>query len=91
MKQLKIWIITFFIIIFLGLGAVAGLVIFVDPFFQYHKPLNGFPYIVDQQVNMNPGLAKNMDYDIIRQNMTHIKENWKKLARKYLAKLISSN
>lgn len=65
MKQLKIWIITFFIIIFLGLGAVAGLVIFVDPFFQYHKPLNGFPYIVDQQVNMNPGLAKNMDYDSI--------------------------
>ena len=65
MKQLKVWLITFSIITVLGLGAVAGLVILVDPFFQYHKPLEGFPYIVDHQVNMNPGLAKNMDYDSI--------------------------
>lgn len=65
MKQLKIWLITFSIIAVLGLGAVAGLVSLVDPFFQYHKPLEKFPYIVDHQVNMNPGLAKNMDYDSI--------------------------
>lgn len=44
---------------------VAALVYTVDPFFQYHKPLKNFPYIVDHQVNMNPGLAKNMDYDSI--------------------------
>ena len=37
----------------------------MDPFFQYHKPLPGFPYLVDHQVNMNPGLAKNMDYDSV--------------------------
>lgn len=65
MKQLKIWLLTFSIILVLGLGAVAGLVIWVDPFFQYHKPLEQFPYIVDHQVNMNPGLAKNMDYDSV--------------------------
>ena len=65
MKQLRIWLITFSIICVLGLGAVAFLVFAVDPFFQYHKPLAGFPYIVDHQVNMNPGLAKNMDYDSI--------------------------
>ena len=65
MKQLKIWLLTFSIIVFLGLGAIAGLVFLVDPFFQYHKPLTGFPYIVDHQVNMNPGLAKNMDYDSV--------------------------
>lgn len=64
-KQYKKWLITFGLIIILGLGATAGLVIVVDPFFQYHKPLEGFPYIVDNQVNMNPGLAKNMDYDSI--------------------------
>ena len=65
MKQLKLWLITFSFICVLGLGAVAGLVFVVDPFFQYHKPLEGFPYVVDHQVNMNPGLAKNMDYDSI--------------------------
>ena len=65
MKQLKVWLLTFGITAILGLGAMAGLVILVDPFFQYHKPLEGFPYIVDHQVNMNPGLAKNMDYDSI--------------------------
>jgi len=65
MKQLKIWLLTFVMISVLGLGAAAGLVILVDPFFQYHKPLDSFPYIVDSQMNMNPGLAKNMDYDSI--------------------------
>ena len=65
MKQLKVWLIIFGITAVLGLGAVAGLVVLVDPFFQYHKPLENFPYIVDHQVNMNPGLAKNMDYDSI--------------------------
>ena len=65
MKHLKTWLLTFSIIVVFGLGAVAGLVYFVDPFFQYHKPLDGFPYVVDHQVNMNPGLAKNMDYDSV--------------------------
>ena len=65
MKQLKIWLLTFGLIVVLGLGAIAGLVILVDPFFQYHKPLKKFPYIVDHQVNMNPGLSKNMDYDSV--------------------------
>lgn len=65
MKQWKTWLLTFGIVAVLGLSAAAGLVYFVDPFFQYHKPLEGFPYLVDHQVNMNPGLAKNMDYDSI--------------------------
>ena len=44
----------------------------VDPFFQYHKPLENFPYLVDNQINQNPGMAKNMDYDsvILGSSMT---------------------
>ena len=49
----------------IGMIAVAGIVITVDPFFQYHKPLANFPYVVDDQVDMNPGLAQNMDYDSV--------------------------
>ena len=62
---MKKWLIIFGTIVSLGLTAVAALVYIVDPFFQYHKPLENFPYVVDHQVNMNPGLAKNMDYDSI--------------------------
>lgn len=62
---MKKWLLIFGGIVALGLGTVAGLVYTVDPFFQYHKPLKNFPYVVDHQVNMNPGLAKNMDYDSI--------------------------
>ncbi len=65
MKKIKVWLLVFGLLSLIGLGAVAGLTYVVDPFFQYHKPLDSFPYVVDSQVNMNPGLAKNMEYDSI--------------------------
>ena len=65
MSKCKKWLLAFGVVILLGLTTVAGLTIYVDPFFQYHKPLVWFPYLVDHQVNMNPGLAKNMDYDSV--------------------------
>lgn len=65
MNKCKKWLLTFGLVSLLGLAAAAALTIYVDPFFQYHKPLSWFPYLVDHQVNMNPGLAKNMEYDSI--------------------------
>lgn len=65
MDKTRKWLLVFGSLTLLCLSAVAGLIYVVDPFFQYHKPLENFPYIVDNQVNMNPGLAKNMDYDSI--------------------------
>ena len=55
-----------------GLLLAALLVIYVDPFFHYHKPLKGFPYLVDNQLSQNPGMARNMDYDsvILGSSMT---------------------
>ena len=52
--------------------AVAALVIYVDPFFHYHRPLENFPYQVDNQLSQNPGMAKHMDYDsvILGSSMT---------------------
>lgn len=38
-------------------------VIVVDPFFHYHRPLAGFPYIVDNDLSQNPGMAARFDYD----------------------------
>lgn len=63
MKQAKTWLLMLLILVLSGLLLMAGLVVYVDPFFQYHKPLKGFPYLVDNQVNQNPGLARHMDYE----------------------------
>lgn len=60
-------------------AGVVLLVVYVDPFFQYHKPLEDFPYVVDHQINQNPGMAKNMEYDsvILGSSMTvNFNTNW---------------
>lgn len=51
---------------------IAGLVICVDPFFHYHAPLEGFPYLIDNQLSQNPGMAAHMEYDsvILGSSMT---------------------
>ena len=70
--QPKRWLAGFLGIFFSFLAGCMALVIWVDPFFQYLKPLAWFPYLVDNQVNQNPGLAKHMDYDgiLIGSSMT---------------------
>lgn len=51
---------------------IVALVIYVDPFFHYHSPLKGFPYLVDNQLSQNPGMAAHMEYDsvILGSSMT---------------------
>ena len=62
----------FFLFFFVALVAVILLVVPVDPFFQYHKPLKGAYYVIDNQLSQNPGIAKNFDYDsvILGSSMT---------------------
>lgn len=61
-KRLLIW---FALLVAGMLLCVALLVAYVDPFFHYHKPLEGFPYQVDNQLSQNPGMAKHMEYDSV--------------------------
>ncbi|MDO4294307.1 MAG: hypothetical protein Q4C65_13915 [Eubacteriales bacterium] len=65
MKTYRRWLAGFLGLVLAGLLAAGALVVWVDPFFQYHKPLSWFPYLVDNQVNQNPGLARHMDYDAV--------------------------
>ena len=65
----------FFILIgmILAVFVICGaIVVYVDPFFHFHTPVSGFPYIVDNQLSQNPGMAMNMEYDgcIIGSSMT---------------------
>ncbi len=68
-KKYLIWLGTLF---FVPLCLIMLLVIVIDPFFQYHKPLKGVNYLIDNQINQNPGIAKNFDYDsvIVGSSMT---------------------
>ncbi len=79
MDNFKKWSLTMLITILCLLIAVAALVIYIDPFFQYHKPLDDFPYLVDNQLSQNPGMARNMEYDsvILGSSMTvNFNTNW---------------
>ena len=62
----------FFILVFTLLALCAAAVFTVDPFFHYHAPLAGFPYIVDSQRYQNPGMAARFSYDsaILGSSMT---------------------
>lgn len=72
MDKFKKWVIFTAAFIFILLILTTALVILVDPFFQYHAPLENFPYLVDNQLSQNPGMAKNMEYDsvILGSSMT---------------------
>lgn len=63
MSSSKKWLAAFSAVAGMGLVLMMALVIYVDPFFQYHKPLPDFPYVLDNQLTQNPGIAKNMEYD----------------------------
>lgn len=72
MNKFKKWVISTLVTICILFVLVAALVIYVDPFFQYHAPLEDFPYLVDNQLSQNPGMAKHMEYDsvILGSSMT---------------------
>lgn len=61
-KRAVLWLMGLAVLFCVGAGA---LVVLVDPFFHYHKPLDGFPYQVDNQLSQNPGMAKHMEYDSV--------------------------
>ena len=65
MNQYKKWLLLFFAALITALLAITALVLTVDPFFQYHAPLPGYPYKVDNQLSQNPGMARHLDYDSV--------------------------
>ena len=71
-----VWVLAAGLIMAVG---VTIIVAYVDPFFHYHKPLEWFPYQVDNQLTQNPGMAMHMDYDaaILGSSMTvNFNTNW---------------
>lgn len=65
MSEKKKWLIAFGVTLALGLIGMTAIVAWVDPFFQYHKPLKWFPYSIENQLCQNPGIAKQFEYDSV--------------------------
>ena len=65
---IRAFFLMFLLLIFLCIITV----LVVDPFFQYHKPIKNLYYVIDNQINQNPGIARNYDYDsvILGSSMT---------------------
>ena len=64
-KSIVRFVAALLVTIAIGLILIGAAVIYVDPFFHYHAPIKWYPYVVDDQVDMNPGLARHMDYDSV--------------------------
>lgn len=79
MGNCRRWILSTGFVSLAGLLLAAALVVWIDPFFQYHAPLKKFPYLVDNQLTQNPGMAKHLDYDsvVLGSSMTvNFNTNW---------------
>lgn len=61
-------------VIFLAL--IAGIMIVVDPYFHYHKPLSFLSYRLYEERYINDGIARNFDYDAIITG-TSMSQNFK--------------
>lgn len=61
----KKWLIGFFALILAGMAVVGGMVIYIDPFFHYHKPQPQFFYRLNKERYQNDGIVRNFDYDAV--------------------------
>jgi hypothetical protein len=59
------WLIAFGICILTALTAIGGLVIYLDPFFHYHGPVEGWCYELSDQRSQNDGITRHFTYDAI--------------------------
>lgn len=44
---------------------IAGIIIFIDPYFHFHKPIKGISYVFENERHQNDGILRNFDYDTI--------------------------
>ena len=75
-KKAKKYILTYAIIFGLAVVFVTGLTVYIDPYFHYHKPTQGFTYELDNQRYQNYGILNHFEYNamITGSSMT---ENFK--------------
>lgn len=61
----KKWLKTYLTVQIILLTVLALLVVTLDPFLHYHKPLEMFYYTLDNQRSQNDGVIRRFDYDAL--------------------------
>ena len=56
---------SFFILLLLPTLLVALLIVVVDPFFHFHAPLKGEPYLLSEERYQNDGIVKHFAYEAL--------------------------
>ena len=72
----KKWLLTMFALLLIILVVFASVIIVVDPYFHYHKPLKSLYYTLDNERSQNDGIIKHFDYNAIVTG-TSMAENYK--------------
>ena len=65
MNRYKKWSIAFFAVFVGALLLLGGATAVIDPYFHYHKPLDGLAYPINNERYQNNGIIKHFDYDAI--------------------------
>ena len=72
----KRYFVGIFVVAFVFLLGVGTLIVVIDPFFHYHKPLKALSYRIYKERYQNDGIIKHFDYDAIITG-TSTSENFK--------------
>ncbi len=72
----KKWAVMSLCILLALLLLAIGLTAVIDPFFHYHKPLNGLSYLLNNERYQNDGIVKHFEYDAVITG-TSMTENFK--------------
>lgn len=65
MNKSKQWVLITIATTIVFLTFVGAVIFIVDPFFHFHKPLQGLAYSIDNQAYTNPGIVRNFSYDSV--------------------------
>lgn len=65
MNKSKQWVLLTIATTIVFLTFVGAVIFIVDPFFHFHKPLQGLAYSIVNETYANPGIARNFSYDSV--------------------------
>lgn len=75
-QSAKKWFLKCIITLVILLSAIASVVIIVDPYFHYHKPLSLLSYRLYEERYINDGISRNFEFDAVITG-TSMSQNFK--------------
>lgn len=76
MNKNKLWSILCLLLTLVLLLTAAGVTVYIDPYFHFHKPLDNLEYPIHNQRYQNDGIVRHFEYDALITG-TSMTENFK--------------